>query len=128
VADRPTPGNSTDSTPALLSLSGRSASAAVNQHKERGNSDGKSHRILDHRRDRRGHTRQDGRAGRRPGGIIGDLIVGIIGAFVGGWLFMTFLGHTYSGWMGSTFVAFVGAMVLLFVIRAVTGRRTGAGY
>lgn len=61
--------------------------------------------------------------GEGPGGVLGDLIIGILGAFIGGWLFMTFLGHSYTGWMGSTAVAFVGAIVLLFLLRAVSGRR-----
>jgi uncharacterized membrane protein YeaQ/YmgE (transglycosylase-associated protein family) len=66
--------------------------------------------------------------GEGPGGVLGDLIIGIVGAFVGGWLFIHFLGHSYNGWMGSTAVAFVGAIVLLFVLRAVSGRRVTAGY
>ena len=66
--------------------------------------------------------------GEGPGGILGDLIVGILGAFIGGWLFMNFLGHSYKGWIGSTAVAFVGAIVLLFVLRAVSGRRMPARY
>ncbi len=62
--------------------------------------------------------------GEGPGGILGDLIVGIIGAFLGGWLFTNFLGHSYKGWVGSTGVAFVGALVFLFLLRAVTGKRS----
>jgi uncharacterized membrane protein YeaQ/YmgE (transglycosylase-associated protein family) len=58
-----------------------------------------------------------------PGGVLGDLIIGAIGAIAGGWLFTTFLGYSYNGWIGSTFVAFVGAVILLFIPRAVTGRR-----
>jgi uncharacterized membrane protein YeaQ/YmgE (transglycosylase-associated protein family) len=63
--------------------------------------------------------------GEGPGGIIGDIIVGIVGAFVGGFLF-NFFGHTgmdgFSLW--SVLVAFVGAVVLLFILRALTGRRS----
>jgi uncharacterized membrane protein YeaQ/YmgE (transglycosylase-associated protein family) len=62
--------------------------------------------------------------GEGPGGILGDIIIGIIGAFIGGWVFNLF-GH--SGVSGlniwSIIVAFVGAVILLFIIRAVTGRR-----
>jgi uncharacterized membrane protein YeaQ/YmgE (transglycosylase-associated protein family) len=57
------------------------------------------------------------------GGWGTDLIIGLVGALLGGWVFQTFLGHSYSGWIGSTFVAFVGAIILLFIVRAFTGRR-----
>lgn len=62
--------------------------------------------------------------GEGPGGIVGDLIIGIIGAIVGGWIF-NFFGHTGATGIniGSIVVAFVGAVVLLFIMRAVTGRR-----
>lgn len=62
--------------------------------------------------------------GEGPGGVLGDLIVGIVGALIGGWLFILFLGHSYGGWVGSTVVAFVGAVILLFIMRAITTRRT----
>ncbi len=62
--------------------------------------------------------------GEGPGGVLGDIIIGIIGAFIGGWVF-NLLGH--SGVSGinlwSIIVAFVGAVILLFIIRAVTGKR-----
>ena len=62
--------------------------------------------------------------GEGPGGILGDIIVGIVGAFVGGWLF-NFFGHVgVDGFnIYSIFVSLIGAVVLLFVLRAVTGRR-----
>lgn len=57
-------------------------------------------------------------------GIVGDTIIGMIGALVGGFIFEA-LGS--SGTTGlniwSIFVAFVGAVVMLFLIRAVNGRR-----
>jgi uncharacterized membrane protein YeaQ/YmgE (transglycosylase-associated protein family) len=62
--------------------------------------------------------------GEGPGGVLGDLIIGIVGAFIGGWLFNAF-GH--SGTTGlnlwSIVVAFVGAVILLFILRAISGRR-----
>jgi uncharacterized membrane protein YeaQ/YmgE (transglycosylase-associated protein family) len=62
--------------------------------------------------------------GEGPGGVVGDIIIGVIGAFIGGWIF-TMFGHTgldgLSLW--SIIVAFVGAVVLLFILRAITGRR-----
>ena len=62
--------------------------------------------------------------GEGPGGIIGDLIIGIIGAFIGGWVFNAF-GHTGVTGLNlwSIVVAFVGAVILLFILRAISGRR-----
>ena len=62
--------------------------------------------------------------GEGPGGVVGDIVVGIVGAFLGGWLF-NFFGHTgLTGFsLYSIIVAFVGAVILLFIVRAVTGRR-----
>jgi uncharacterized membrane protein YeaQ/YmgE (transglycosylase-associated protein family) len=63
--------------------------------------------------------------GEGPGGIVGDLIVGVVGAILGGWIFNV-LGHAGATGINlySIFVAFVGAVVLLFILRALTGRRT----
>lgn len=63
--------------------------------------------------------------GEGPGGILGDIVIGIIGAFIGGWLAATFFGVGYAGWSLSGFVCSVlGAIVLLFVLRAIRGRRS----
>lgn len=62
--------------------------------------------------------------GEGPGGILGDLVVGVVGAVIGGWIMHSFGNAGATGiniW--SIFVAFLGAVVLLFVLRAVTGRR-----
>jgi uncharacterized membrane protein YeaQ/YmgE (transglycosylase-associated protein family) len=62
--------------------------------------------------------------GEGPGGILGDIIIGIIGAFIGGWIFHQFGEPGVNGLtLWSILVAFVGAAVLLFIMRAVTGRR-----
>jgi uncharacterized membrane protein YeaQ/YmgE (transglycosylase-associated protein family) len=62
--------------------------------------------------------------GEGPGGILGDIIIGIIGAFIGGWVFHQFGEPGVTGLtLWSILVAFVGAAILLFVIRALTGRR-----
>lgn len=63
--------------------------------------------------------------GEGPGGIIGDIIVGIVGAFLGGWIF-NLIGHSSVSGLNlySILVAFIGAVVLLFVLRALTGRRS----
>ena len=65
--------------------------------------------------------------GEGPGGILGDIIVGILGAIIGGWIY-SFFGHTgVTGFNIWSFVcAIVGAIVLLWIIRAVSGRRTVA--
>lgn len=63
--------------------------------------------------------------GEGPGGIIGDLIVGVLGALIGGFVAgMLHIGG--SGFIATTIIAFVGAVILLFVLRAVTGRRNAA--
>jgi uncharacterized membrane protein YeaQ/YmgE (transglycosylase-associated protein family) len=63
--------------------------------------------------------------GEGPGGILGDLIVGIIGAFLGGWIFSLF-GHLgVTGFnLGSFVCAIIGAVVLLWLLRALAGRRS----
>jgi uncharacterized membrane protein YeaQ/YmgE (transglycosylase-associated protein family) len=63
--------------------------------------------------------------GEGPGGILGDIIVGIVGAFIGGWVF-NFFGHVgVTGInLGSIVVAFIGAVILLYIIRAFSGRRS----
>ncbi len=63
--------------------------------------------------------------GEGPGGILGDLIVGILGALIGGFV-AGMLGIAFGGWIGTTLMAFLGAVILLFVLRAVTGRRNTA--
>src|SRR5579872_724455 len=65
--------------------------------------------------------------GESPGGILGDMVIGIIGAIIGGWIY-GFFGH--AGVTGFNFWSFIcaiiGAVVLLWIIHAVTGRRTVA--
>jgi uncharacterized membrane protein YeaQ/YmgE (transglycosylase-associated protein family) len=63
--------------------------------------------------------------GEGPGGILGDLVVGIVGAFLGGWLFSLF-GHAgVTGFnLGSFVCAIIGAVVLLWIMRAISGRRS----
>jgi uncharacterized membrane protein YeaQ/YmgE (transglycosylase-associated protein family) len=63
--------------------------------------------------------------GEGPGGIVGDIIVGIVGAFIGGWVF-NFFGHVgVTGInLGSIVVAFIGAVILLYIMRAFSGRRS----
>jgi uncharacterized membrane protein YeaQ/YmgE (transglycosylase-associated protein family) len=60
------------------------------------------------------------------GGIIGDIIVGILGALLGGWLYSLFGGH--AGFaefnLPSIVCGVIGAVVLLWILRALSGRRT----
>ena len=58
-------------------------------------------------------------------GLICDIVIGIVGDFVGGWLFSALgVASPLGGLAGTIFVAFIGAVVLLFVLRALRGRRT----
>ena len=58
-------------------------------------------------------------------GVIGDIVVGIIGAFIGGWVSgLLGIGGSY-GLIGSIVIAFIGACLLLALLHAVTGRRSG---
>ena len=62
--------------------------------------------------------------GEAPGGIIGDIIVGILGAVIGGWVYGLF-GHAgVTGFnLPSMVCALIGAIVLLWLLRAIRGRR-----
>jgi len=63
----------------------------------------------------------------REQGLLGNIIVGIIGAFVGGFIFNLFGGVGVTGFnLWSFIVALVGAVILLFIWRAITGRKTAA--
>jgi uncharacterized membrane protein YeaQ/YmgE (transglycosylase-associated protein family) len=59
-------------------------------------------------------------------GCVGDIIVGVIGALIGGWIASYFfhMGDPVSGInLQSILVAFAGAVILVFILRAVSGRR-----
>jgi uncharacterized membrane protein YeaQ/YmgE (transglycosylase-associated protein family) len=58
-------------------------------------------------------------------GLLGDIIVGLIGALIGGFLASFFIAGNL-GFIGTTIVAFLGAVILLFVLRAFSGRRIRA--
>ena len=61
--------------------------------------------------------------GAAPGGCIADVVVGVIGALIGGWLYRLF-GHAgVTGFnLPSLVCAFIGAVVLLWILRAISGR------
>ena len=54
-------------------------------------------------------------------GILGDIVVGLIGSLVGG-LILSFFVVGAAGFWGSILVAFIGACVLIFALRAFSGR------
>lgn len=58
-------------------------------------------------------------------GLLMNIIVGIIGAFIGGFLWRMLTGDN-AGFelfdIGSWLTAIVGACILLFIVKAVTGR------
>ena len=62
--------------------------------------------------------------GRERMGCIGTMLVGVLGGFIGGFLWVNLLGQDEaSGWLGALVIATIGSILVLFIIRAVTGRR-----
>ena len=55
-------------------------------------------------------------------GMLGDIILGLIGSFLGGVL-LSFFVEGAAGFVGSILVAFIGACALIFLVRAISGRR-----
>ena len=58
-------------------------------------------------------------------GLLGDLIVGLIGAFLGGLILGLLAPDATFGFWGSLVVALIGACILVAIVHAVQGRRTG---
>ena len=62
--------------------------------------------------------------GRERFGCLGTMLIGVIGGFIGGFLWTQVLGQDQAtGWLGALIIATIGAALVLFVLRAVTGRR-----
>ena len=61
----------------------------------------------------------------RQQGCLVDIIVGIVGAFIGGFVFdLLNAGPQITGFnLPSLLVAVVGAVILLFIVKAIQGRR-----
>jgi uncharacterized membrane protein YeaQ/YmgE (transglycosylase-associated protein family) len=55
--------------------------------------------------------------------LVEAILVGIIGAFLGGWLFGELGINVGEGILGTIVAAFVGSVILLFLVRALRGRR-----
>jgi len=56
-------------------------------------------------------------------GWIGNIVVGIVGAIIGGFIGNWVFDHGVSGFNISSFaIAVAGALILLFAMRALTGR------
>ena len=58
-------------------------------------------------------------------GLLGDIIVGLIGAFIGGLILNLLAPDATFGFWGSLIVALIGACILVAIVHAVQGRRTG---
>lgn len=57
-------------------------------------------------------------------GLLANIVVGIIGGLLGGWVFGLFGGAGVTGFnIWSFLVALVGAVILLFIWKAITGRK-----
>ena len=61
----------------------------------------------------------------RQQGCLIDIIVGIIGAFIGGFLYTQLTGQPFDAGFNLTslLISVAGAVVLLFIVKAVQGRR-----
>jgi len=57
-------------------------------------------------------------------GLLGNIVVGILGALVGGFLIGLLGGEGFSGFnIWSFLVALLGAVILLFIWKAISGRK-----
>jgi len=57
-------------------------------------------------------------------GLLTNIILGIVGAVVGNFLLLLIFGATMGGIVGQLIVAVIGACLLIWVYRAISGRRT----
>ena len=58
-------------------------------------------------------------------GLLGDIIVGVIGAFIGRYISQAAGLGLGRGLVGTLIVAFFGAIILLFIVRLISGGRSG---
>ena len=59
----------------------------------------------------------------RQQGCLVDIIVGIIGAFIGGYVVRFFGVDPNANFIISLITAVIGAVILLFIVKAIQGRR-----
>ena len=58
-------------------------------------------------------------------GLLGNIVAGVVGALVGGFIVGLLGGSGFTGFnLWSFIVALIGAVIVLFVWKAITGRRT----
>ncbi len=64
--------------------------------------------------------------GRQRYGCLGTMAIGIIGGLLGGFLWINLLDQNQaSGWLGALVIATLGSVLVILVLRAVSGRRSG---
>ena len=64
--------------------------------------------------------------GRQRYGCPGTMAIGIIGGLLGGFLWVNVLDQNEaSGWLGALVIATLGSVLVILVLRAVSGRRSG---
>jgi uncharacterized membrane protein YeaQ/YmgE (transglycosylase-associated protein family) len=62
--------------------------------------------------------------GRERMGCIGTMLIGILGGIIGGFAWTNLLNQDQaSGWLGALILATIGSIIVLFIIRAMSGRR-----
>ncbi len=65
-------------------------------------------------------------SGRQRYGCLGTMAIGIIGGLLGGFLWVNVLDQNEaSGWLGALVIATLGSVLVILVLRAVSGRRSG---
>ncbi len=64
--------------------------------------------------------------GRQRYGCLGTMAIGIIGGLLGGFLWVELLNQNEaSGWLGALVIATLGSVLVILILRAVSGRRSG---
>ncbi|MDQ3690250.1 MAG: GlsB/YeaQ/YmgE family stress response membrane protein [Chloroflexota bacterium] len=64
--------------------------------------------------------------GRQRYGCLGTMAIGIIGGLLGGFLWVNVLDQNQaSGWLGALVIATLGSVLVILILRAVSGRRSG---
>jgi uncharacterized membrane protein YeaQ/YmgE (transglycosylase-associated protein family) len=56
-------------------------------------------------------------------GVVANIILGIAGAVFLNFILVATIGYTYGGWVGQLVVGAIGAIILIWLWRAIRGRR-----